>query len=246
MIDNKAIKLLKLKLVEPEEDSMISKFIGQELTNKNIYSSVRLTSKKSFKNDKQHLFILKAKLPFGKALWPAWWLAGTDGEQSSLNSKWPTNGEIDIIELINEDSTFKNVLHMCKNCKSHWKKGPKMGKKDDEWGKITQCQGEWNNSGCFIGDEYNETDTEMVMGTGKLFTDLTKFGDSQRGGIFSCHWNPKKQNNVKIKKGDTEETVTILGNIKFYYWDYNEESNITNNNGPLSDNPDPSKWINIY
>ena len=66
-----------------------------------------LTSKNSFHNNKQHLFILKAQLPFGDSLWPAWWLTGTDGgEQSTLNTKWPTNGEIDIIELVNAPEKF--------------------------------------------------------------------------------------------------------------------------------------------
>ena len=90
--------------------------------NSTVFDSIRLTSKQTFNNDKQHIFVLKAKLPFGKSLWPAWWLTGSDGEQKTINSKWPVNGEIDIIELVNDESKFKNVIHSCKKCHSRWRK----------------------------------------------------------------------------------------------------------------------------
>lgn len=215
--------LLKLELGDPVQDKTITDFLHQDESNK-VYPSIRLTSKNSFHNNKQHLFILKAKLPFGKSLWPAWWLTGTDnGEQSSLNKKWPTNGEIDVIELVNEESQFKNVLHMCKSCNSQWKNGPKMNG-NNKWGNILDCEGQYN-SGCSTDGDTN------------VFQNLTTF-ENQLGGVFACYWNPKKQSNVKINDNDT---VDILGTIKFYYWDYHEK-NLDKNNGPLSKNPDQSKW----
>lgn len=36
-------------------------------------------------------FELRARIPTGPGLWPAWWTLGVDGE-------WPSNGEIDIME----------------------------------------------------------------------------------------------------------------------------------------------------
>ena len=163
-------KHLQLKLGKPTHrkttDEILS-YLNQNTsdTNKNVFPSIRLTSTKSFKNDKQHVFVLKAKLPYGRSLWPAWWLTGTDsGDQSTLNTKWPTNGEIDIIELVNEQNQFKNVLHMCKKCNSRWKKGL-----NDKWGKSKDCEGEFN-SGCFEGTE-------------------TPLKDPS--GVFACWWNPE-------------------------------------------------------
>lgn len=225
-------KYLQLKLGEPSKNKDdILNYLNQKDSGNSVYPSIRLTSKKSFDKNKQHLFILKAKLPFGDSLWPAWWLTGTDGgDQSTLNTKWPTNGEIDIIELVNEEKNFKNVLHMCNKCKSRWKKGPKYKSGKTDWGKVTQCQGEWGTSGCFSGEDYDDTDKEMVKGTGNLF-DL-----DDPSGVFACWWNPKGS-----KETINGKEVNVLGEIRFYYWKYNE-NDLNQNNGPLSKNPNPSKW----
>lgn len=48
-------------------------------------------------------FEIRAKLPFGQAIFPAFWMCGT-------NDSWPTNGEIDIFELYggkNKDHIIK-------------------------------------------------------------------------------------------------------------------------------------------
>lgn len=255
-------KYLELKLGEPSDTKNkddILNYLNQKNTD-NVYPSIRLTSNDSFDNEHQHLFILKAKLPFGNSLWPAWWLTGTDdrkdykkddgidrgknrGDQSTLNTKWPTNGEIDIIELVNDKMNFKNVLHMCNKCKSRWKKGPKYNSGKTDWGKVTQCQGEWGTSGCFSGETYNikndkdelpnsnqPEDSEMVTGVGNLF----HLDDPS--GVFACWWNPKGS-----KETIDSKEVDVLGEIRFYYWKYNE-NDLNQNNGPLSKNPDPSKW----
>ncbi|HPY23720.1 MAG TPA: glycoside hydrolase family 16 protein [Mycobacterium sp.] len=49
----------------------------------------------------------RMKLPAGQGLWPAFWMLGENIEQVG----WPESGEIDIIELVNDPTTFNIALH---------------------------------------------------------------------------------------------------------------------------------------
>ena len=42
------------------------------------------------------VFAAKIRLPYGKGIWPAWWMHGHDHKN---NITWPTVGEIDILEM---------------------------------------------------------------------------------------------------------------------------------------------------
>ena len=42
------------------------------------------------------VFAAKIRMPYGKGMWPAWWLVGHDHK---YDLRWPTVGEIDIIEM---------------------------------------------------------------------------------------------------------------------------------------------------
>jgi beta-glucanase (GH16 family) len=42
------------------------------------------------------VFAAKIRLPYGKGMWPAWWMYGHDHKTNLL---WPTVGEIDILEM---------------------------------------------------------------------------------------------------------------------------------------------------
>jgi beta-glucanase (GH16 family) len=42
------------------------------------------------------VFAAKIRLPYGRGLWPAWWLLGHD---QKYGLTWPTTGEIDILEM---------------------------------------------------------------------------------------------------------------------------------------------------
>ena len=61
---------------------------------------------------------------------------------------------------------------------------------------------------------------------GKSEMELTKLGDNQVGGVFACHWKP----------GETSDEY--LGEIKFYYWEYNDRTPIEPG-GPLTSSPNP-------
>ncbi len=62
------------------------------------YTSARLHTKKSWKYGKVEA---RLKLPFGKGIWPAFWMLG-----SNINTvSWPACGEIDIMEMIGGTTT---------------------------------------------------------------------------------------------------------------------------------------------
>lgn len=65
-------------------------------------ASVTTKGKYSFQYGK---IVIQAKLPFGKGIWPALWMLGKDGT-------WPSNGEIDIMEMVGGGDGFDNVIHM--------------------------------------------------------------------------------------------------------------------------------------
>jgi beta-glucanase (GH16 family) len=49
----------------------------------------------------------RIKMPSGQGLWPAFWLVGADQD----TTPWPQCGEIDIIELVRNATTYYTTLH---------------------------------------------------------------------------------------------------------------------------------------
>ena len=49
----------------------------------------------------------RIKMPSGQGLWPAFWLVGADED----TTPWPQCGEIDIIELVSNATTYYATLH---------------------------------------------------------------------------------------------------------------------------------------
>lgn len=49
----------------------------------------------------------RIKFPSGQGIWPAFWMLGTDYPEVG----WPRSGEIDIMELVNNGSTYYATLH---------------------------------------------------------------------------------------------------------------------------------------
>ena len=72
-----------------------------------IYTSTRITTKnkKEFKYGRMEV---RAKLPLGKGLWPAFWMLGANISEVG----WPLCGEIDILEYVGrEPHTIFTSLH---------------------------------------------------------------------------------------------------------------------------------------
>jgi beta-glucanase (GH16 family) len=71
------------------------------------YSSARILTK----GKKEFMFgriDMRAKLPFGKGIWPALWMLGSNIDQI----KWPACGEIDIMEYLGHDTkTTYGTIH---------------------------------------------------------------------------------------------------------------------------------------
>ncbi|KAK4545367.1 hypothetical protein LTR36_003547 [Oleoguttula mirabilis] len=98
--------------------------------------SVRITSKKQYDSG---LFVFDVlNSPYGCSTWPALWLSDP--------SNWPTNGEIDVMEAVNQATTGNQMtLHTTDDCK--------MDVKRKESGTVLEknC---WNetesNAGCGV------------------------------------------------------------------------------------------------
>ena len=98
--------------------------------------SVRIESKSQYN---EGLFIFDIlHTPYGCGTWPALWL--TDP------SNWPTNGEIDVVEAVNQATSGNQVtLHTTKDCT--------MNVKRKESGKVltTNCLNSTDdNAGCGV------------------------------------------------------------------------------------------------
>ena len=64
------------------------------------YTSARITSKGKFEQ-KHGRFEARIKMPWGKGVWPAFWLLGANSSTVS----WPQCGEIDIMEYLGNNPT---------------------------------------------------------------------------------------------------------------------------------------------
>ena len=68
---------------------------------------------------------IRAKLPYGQGLWPAFWTMGNEYLQMGDTAGWPYAGEIDIMEMVGEGSEAgKRILSGNKRttCNLHWGK----------------------------------------------------------------------------------------------------------------------------
>jgi beta-glucanase (GH16 family) len=71
------------------------------------YTSGRIHTYGKF-NFKYGYIEMKAKLPYGQGMWPAFWMLGADYKEAG----WPNCGEIDIMEYVGKDPrTTYGALH---------------------------------------------------------------------------------------------------------------------------------------
>jgi len=77
----------------------------KETLGSSSYTSARLTTKKSFTYGR---IDIRAKLPYGKGVWPALWMLGAN----ISTVPWPACGEIDVMELLgHEPAKVYGTMH---------------------------------------------------------------------------------------------------------------------------------------
>jgi len=147
-------------------------------------NSIRLEGLKRYNRG---LFILDVRhMPAGCATWPAFWL--------SDEPNWPVNGEIDILEGVNDQTVTKTALHTSMKCKmddvplgvktGYWDTAVGVPKKNGDLDmtvrEATDCYvydpHQWLNQGCVA----------MSDQEGSIGEPLNKKG----GGIFALEWDP--------------------------------------------------------
>ncbi len=80
----------------------------EEAFNGASYTSARLLTKGKFQQTYGR-FEARIRLPYGKGLWPAFWLLGDDSNGTEV---WPQIGEIDIMEYVgNEPTVMFGTVH---------------------------------------------------------------------------------------------------------------------------------------
>ncbi len=90
-----------------EKDDEPFVYMSTSPTDEGPRNSIRLEGLKRYNRG---LFILDVRhMPAGCATWPAFWL--TD------EPNWPVNGEIDILEGVNDQTVVKTALHSTMDCK---------------------------------------------------------------------------------------------------------------------------------
>jgi len=168
-------------------------------------------------------------MPAGCGTWPAFWL--TD------EPNWPVNGEIDILEGVNQQSTVKTALHTTKGCNMY---DVPLGVKTGGWDTATgvpQHNGDIDHTvrearNCFVYDPHqwlNQGCVAQHQDNTTMGSPLNKNG----GGIFVLEWDPI---NRFIKSWAFSPHTTVPDNLRASLETANHES--------LSArvSPDPLQW----
>ena len=132
--------------------------------------SVRIASSKAYNKG---LFVADLEhMPTGCGTWPAFWMVG---------DKWPSGGELDIIEGVDEQDAVVTTLHTSDGCDQSGE-DPELFTGTWQYGidrEASNCfinaEGQWSNQGCGIG--------------GAVGTMGSQFNDAG-GGIFAALWDP--------------------------------------------------------
>jgi beta-glucanase (GH16 family) len=123
-------------------------------------ASINTKNKKGFLYGRMEM---RAKLPDGKGLWPAFWMLGTSFEG---DSDWPECGELDIMELVGGsegDSTVYANIH-CPNPNGEWHFSY-------EGGNTFVLQGQkFSDDYHIIGIEWDENEIKWYVDDNYYFT----------------------------------------------------------------------------
>ncbi|KAF1836674.1 hypothetical protein BDW02DRAFT_587192 [Decorospora gaudefroyi] len=143
--------------------------------------SMRIESKKTY--DSGLIVLDVAHMPFGCGTWPAFWTIGPD---------WPKNGEIDILEGVNEQTNNGMTLHTGPGCQ--------IGKDTTQFaGELTtgNCDIAAEGQGVNVGCSIKEPSTESY-GAG-----LNSIG----GGVYATQWTSEAISIYYFPRGSIPEDV---------------------------------------
>ncbi|KAI0040962.1 glycoside hydrolase family 16 protein [Auriscalpium vulgare] len=94
-----------LAFVRPDNVAVLAVDNTTDLSPGQNRNTIRITSTKSYNGG---LFIADfGAMPHGCSVWPAWW---------SVGPNWPSAGEIDVIEGVNEGTVNQYTLHTGEGC----------------------------------------------------------------------------------------------------------------------------------
>ncbi len=96
-------------------------------------------------------FEMKARLPKGQAIWPAFWMCGTQDE-------WPENGEIDILEMWGGEGTDGRI-----SCNLHWSENGQYTKWSEVREIILPNNEKFNDSFHIFALEWDENQLRFYM-----------------------------------------------------------------------------------
>ncbi|PSN69794.1 tat pathway signal sequence, partial [Corynespora cassiicola Philippines] len=127
--------------------------------------SVRLESKLTFT---EGLFVLDlSHMPAGCGIWPAFWTVGL--------GDWPADGEIDIIENVNDATENNAALHAAGTC---------------DVSAATDQTAIWKSTNCNIVHDRNQE-------CGSRFVEPNNYGESfnlNGGGVYAMEWTSSAVN----------------------------------------------------
>ncbi|KAF2801878.1 putative endo-1,3(4)-beta-glucanase, partial [Mytilinidion resinicola] len=157
-------------------------YLGVDHTNDtpNGRPSVRLTSKASY--DSGLVILDLAHMPAGCGTWPAFWMVGPS---------WPSNGEIDIIEGVNEQASNAMTLHTGPGCAITNGGGFSGSISTDNCD--VNADGQSKNAGCQIVDS-----STVSYGAGL---------NNNGGGVFATEWTSTAINIYFFPRGSVPSDI---------------------------------------
>ncbi|KAF2467436.1 uncharacterized protein BDR25DRAFT_335881 [Lindgomyces ingoldianus] len=157
---------------------------GVDSTNKtpNGRPSIRLTSKKTYNSGLVVLDV--AHMPTGCGTWPAFWMVGPS---------WPTNGEIDILEGVNEQETNAMTLHTGAGCSISSDAGAFAGEIATSNCDVNAANQD-KNAGCSI-----KATSKNTYGAGL---------NANNGGVYATLWTDQAISVYFFPRGSIPADVT--------------------------------------
>ncbi|KAJ7655288.1 glycoside hydrolase family 16 protein [Mycena polygramma] len=151
-------------LVEINSDGHAIMRVETTPTVASVRKSIRITTQKSFTGG---LVIMDAvHMPTGCATWPAFWSNGPN---------WPTGGEIDIVEGVNDYTDNQATIHTAPGCSLPTSDPAQLGSSASAVTGGTDCAAATSgNAGCGMREP-----TDVSFGTGF---------NGNGGGVYAMKW----------------------------------------------------------